>query len=32
MEGTCGGVGDCWKRFEVGRTPKCFQNWEVVGV
>ena len=27
-----GGVGDCWKRFRVGRTPKCFWNWEVVRV
>ena len=29
MEGVHGGVGDCWKRLRVGRTSKCFWNWEV---
>ena len=32
MEGVCGSVGDCWKGLRVGRTPKCFWNWEAVGV
>ena len=32
MEGAHGGVGDCWKRLGVGRTLKCFWNWEVVRV
>ena len=32
MEGAYGSVGDCWKGLGVGRTPKCFWNWEAVRV
>ena len=32
MEGAHGSVGDCWKGLGVGRTLKCFWNWEVVRV
>ena len=32
MEGACGSVGDHWKGLGIGKTPKCFQNWKVVGV
>ena len=32
MEGACGSIGDCWKGLRVGRTPKHFWNWEVVGI
>ena len=28
----CMVVGDCWEGLGVGRTPKHFWNWEVVGV
>ena len=32
VEGVHGSVGDCWKGLGVGKTPKHFWNWKVVGV
>ena len=32
MEGVHGSNGDCWKGLGVGKSLKCFWNWEAVGV
>ena len=29
VEGACSSIGDYWKGFGIGSTPKCLQNWEL---